>query len=261
MSIINLGAVPNAIISLIPKTKTKKKFSQLVVETLYPSLKTGTPTEISAKAHVIQAKAKKGKKQAIQFTGVATALLGAVTAFTPASPLAIPIITAGVTAFGAPATVEKILSSPALSTTALAGVTGGITPAVIVGGEQGVNILRDTVGKDLITAGTGALAGAGLVVAGQEALDKAKEFFQDENIPFTNLPAPPIAGEDTPTMPQPSAINPTIPSGSQAEGSTPKTKRRKSRLKAQGQKISQRVDVRVGVNAGNKKYIKMAQYK
>lgn len=101
------------------------------------------------------------------------------------------------------------------------------------------------------------LPAASFYQAKDKAKDKAKGIIGDKDI----LPPaePTISGTETPLMPLPSATSPVLPETAQAEGSRPQT-RRKKRLKAQGQKISQRVDVRVGVSAGNKKYIRMAQY-
>jgi hypothetical protein len=102
------------------------------------------------------------------------------------------------------------------------------------------------IGAGIAALGTGLITGA--VLESKAIAKEAGGMLESVTPPVQELPA--IATEDVETP-----LTYATEEPEQITGTTPK-KRRKKRLQPQGQHISQRVDVRVGVNAANRKYIK-----
>jgi len=127
-------------------------------------------------------------------------------------------------------------------------------------------------GKEIISNSpliSTALATAGLVTVGKGVLPaiasientRAIRENTDVRSMYPSMPAySPLPVLDQSDATAPKITQSEIPQEISAQGIRTPVKRRKSRLQPRSQSISQRVDVRVGVNAANKKYIRMAQY-
>jgi len=189
--------------------------------------------------------------------GVATAgvALAAGAAYNPAVakvliPKSVVGKTIGLATIGA-ASVSPTLTSAALEAPIKIFETGQKIGEVI---ESTPEIAESGAGKNILLAlGASALITGGVataIAAGKNYLDSKEE----ELVPL-----------EAPTFPkseiEEATISPAAPVEEEAVSSVSKPrKRRKTRREPLQQKISQRVDVRVGVNAANRKYIKNEVY-
>jgi len=179
---------------------------------------------------------------------VATGAAGSAAKGVISSAAAHPIQTVVGGVIGVPLIVGAIAGSGQSPEVTVGKLSGGAYKA----GETLVNTAQE---HPIVTAIIGSVTG------GVAAYEVGKEFFGGEDSKITQLPTIPATGMPVQTLedsqkPQ----GQELPEGVQAQGSKASKKRRKTRSEPRRQTISQRVDVRVGVNAANKKYIKMAQY-